>query len=63
VIPLQTNLFVPGYGVGVAGDTGGGVRRYHVDLGFDDDNYEGWHWYVDVYLLEPVPSNIPWILP
>jgi 3D (Asp-Asp-Asp) domain-containing protein len=62
---LRTELFVPGYGLGVAGDTGGGVRQYHIDLGFDDDNYESWHTWVDVYLLEPLPpeGSIPWILP
>lgn len=65
IIPLRTELFVPGYGLGVAGDTGGGVRQYHIDLGFDDDNYESWHRWVDVYLLEPLPpeGSIPWILP
>jgi 3D (Asp-Asp-Asp) domain-containing protein len=64
-IPLRTELFVPGYGVGVAGDTGGGIKRYHIDLGFDDDNYQSWHQWVDLYLLEPLPPerDIPWILP
>jgi len=64
-IPLSVNLYVPGYGIGFAGDTGGGIKRYHIDLGFDDDNYESWHQYVDVYLLEPLPPerDIPWILP
>ncbi len=65
VIPMRTELFVPGYGRGVAGDTGGGIKRYHIDLGFDDDNYESWHQWVDLYLLEPLPPerDIPWILP
>lgn len=65
VIPLGTNLFVPDYGVGLAGDTGGGVRNYHLDLGFDDDNYQSWHSWVEAYLLEPLPpaSQIRWILP
>jgi uncharacterized protein YabE (DUF348 family) len=65
IINLGTRLYVQGYGVGVAGDTGGGIRRYHVDLGYDDDNYESWHWYVDLYLLAPFPdpTGVPWILP
>ena len=63
IIPMRTNLFVEGYGVGIAGDTGGGVKGYHIDLGYDDDNLEGWWWYVDAYLLEPLPSNIPYLLP
>jgi len=65
LIPLGTNLYVPGFGVGLAGDTGGGIRNYHIDLGFDDDNYESWHQSVDLYLLEPLPppSAMRWILP
>lgn len=65
VIPLRTNLYVDGYGLGLAGDTGGGIKRLHIDLGYDDDNYIGWHQYVDVYLLEPAPppERMPWVLP
>lgn len=65
VIPLRTNLYVEGYGLGLAGDTGGGIKRLHIDLGYDDDNYIGWHHYVDVYLLEPAPppDRMPWVLP
>jgi len=65
IIPMRTNLFVPEYGLGVAGDTGGGIRNYHIDLGYDDDNYQGWHWWVEAYLLEPLPpaDEIPWLLP
>jgi uncharacterized protein YabE (DUF348 family) len=55
VIPMGTNLYVPDYGVGIAGDTGGGVRGFHIDLGYDDDNYQSWHSSVDLYLLEPLP--------
>jgi resuscitation-promoting factor RpfB len=65
LINMRTNLYVPGYGIGIAGDTGGGIRRYHIDLGFDDDNYESWHQWVDLYLLEPLPpeGQIHWMLP
>ena len=63
VISLGTKLYVAGYGVGLAADTGGGVRGKWVDLGYDDDNLQGWWWWVDVYLLTPVPGNINYELP
>lgn len=65
VIPLKTRMYVPGYGRAFAGDTGGGVKGKFVDLGFDEDNYESWHWWTDIYILTPVPSadKIRWILP
>ncbi len=63
VIKLGTKLYVEGYGVGLAADTGSGVRGRWVDLGYDDDNLQGWWWWVDVYLLTPAPANIPYILP
>jgi uncharacterized protein YabE (DUF348 family) len=65
VVPMSSWLFVDGYGIGQAGDTGGGVKGYKIDLGYDDDNYESWHQYVDLYLLEPFPADFDmvWILP
>ena len=63
VISLGTKLYVAGYGVGLAADTGGGVRGKWVDLGYDDDNLQGWWWWVDAYLLTPVPGNINYELP
>jgi uncharacterized protein YabE (DUF348 family) len=65
VIPLRTNMYVPGYGFAAAGDTGGGVKGKFVDLGFTDTDYQSWHWWTDIYLLTPVPpsSQIRWILP
>jgi 3D (Asp-Asp-Asp) domain-containing protein len=63
VIRLGTQLYVDGYGVGLAADTGSGVRGRWLDLGYDDDNLQGWWWWVDVYLLTPVPANIPYSLP
>jgi uncharacterized protein YabE (DUF348 family) len=66
VIPLMTNLYVPGYGPALAGDTGGKVLGKHIDLGFDEgqpipDIY-GWR---DVYVLTPVPppDQIRYVLP
>jgi uncharacterized protein YabE (DUF348 family) len=65
VIPLKTRMYVPGYGVARALDTGGGVKGKFVDLGFDDHNYQSWHWWTDIYLLTPVPpaNKIRWVLP
>jgi 3D (Asp-Asp-Asp) domain-containing protein len=35
VIPLGTRLYIPGYGLAVAGDTGGDIVGNRIDLGFD----------------------------
>jgi resuscitation-promoting factor RpfB len=64
LIPYRTNIYVEGYGTGIIADTGG--RRsspYWIDLGYSDEDYQGWHWYVDIYLLTPVPPDIDYILP
>ncbi len=64
VIPYGTWMYVPGYGKGLAGDRG--VHGKHIDLCYDDDKWPPpWHWFVDVYLLTPVPraEKILWILP
>ena len=58
VISLRTNVYVPGYGVGIACDTGGAIVGKRIDLGYDDDNLKLWYRWVDVYLLTPVPSQI-----
>ncbi len=56
LVPFRSQVFVPGYGIGFAGDTGGGVKGRWIDLGFNDGEIESWHGYVDVYYLTPVPS-------
>ncbi len=57
-------VYVPGYGVAVIGDVGGGVPGKHwIDLGFTDEEFEAWHQNVTLYFLTPVPENVPWILP
>ncbi len=65
VIGLRTKMYVPGYGFGTAGDTGGAVKGRHIDLAYDEGNLVHWFKWVDVYLLEPVPppEKIRWILP
>ena len=65
VIRLRSELYVPSYGLGVAGDTGGMIKGRHIDLGFEVDGYiHYWQW-GEVYVLTPVPpaSQISWILP
>ncbi|MCS6802152.1 MAG: ubiquitin-like domain-containing protein [Chloroflexota bacterium] len=55
-IPYGTRIYVPGYGIGVADDTGGGLRGPHIDLCFDDDEPITWRSrFVEVYLLTPAP--------
>ncbi len=63
-IALSSEVYVPGYGVGFAGDTGGAINGRRIDLGYDDDNLVLWYRWVDVYLLTPVPpaNQINYIL-
>lgn len=63
VIPYDTQLYVPDYGVGVMADTGMPTPRLWIDLGYDDDNWIPWSRWVDVYLLTPVPETINYFLP
>ncbi|MHB0966882.1 MAG: ubiquitin-like domain-containing protein [Bellilinea sp.] len=57
-------VYIPGYGVAVVGDVGGGIPgRYWVDLGYSDADYKSWASNVTMYFLTPVPAAIPWILP
>ncbi len=54
VIPLGTRMYIPGYGYGVAADTGGGIRGNMIDLGYPDGVVPDWttRW-VDIYILRP----------
>ncbi|HRN68148.1 MAG TPA: ubiquitin-like domain-containing protein [Promineifilum sp.] len=65
VIPFRSYVYVPGYGVAFAGDTGGGIKGRFVDLGYDEDEFQSWRGTVDVYYLGPPPpaEEIRWILP
>ncbi|GAP05342.1 uncharacterized protein conserved in bacteria [Anaerolinea thermolimosa] len=57
-------VYIPGYGVGVIGDVGGGIAGvYWIDLGYSDEDYVPWAQTVTVYFLTPVPANVPPILP
>ncbi len=52
VIPLYTRLYIPGYGLAVAGDTGGGIVGNRIDLGFNEGETGRWgSRSVDVYIL------------
>ncbi|MSQ28795.1 MAG: DUF348 domain-containing protein [Dehalococcoidia bacterium] len=57
VIPYRTQMYVPGYGMGMAADTGGGVRGNIIDLGFSDEEDHDWssQW-VDIYITGPAPD-------
>jgi len=65
VINLGIRMYVPGYGLGTAADTGGAIKGRHIDLAYDEGKLVRWYKWVDVYLLEPVPplEEIRWILP
>ena len=65
VIPFYTQIYVPGYGTGVAADTGSAIKGMHVDLCYDEWNFVDWWKWTDIYLLgSPPPANqIKWILP
>ncbi len=62
LINLRSQVYVPGYGIAIAGDTGGAIKGRRIDLGYDDDNLVLWYRWVDVYLLTPVPGNIDYTL-
>jgi len=52
VIPLGSKVYVPGYGVAVAGDTGGSIKGNRIDLGFDNVANGNWSSrYTDIYIL------------
>ena len=56
-------VYVPGYGVGVIADTGGGIPgKTWIDLGYGNDDYVSWSETVMVYFLPPAPETIPWFL-
>jgi len=53
VIPLGSRVYVPGYGQGIAADTGSAVVGNIIDLGFADYEVPDWHsGWTTVYVLE-----------
>jgi 3D (Asp-Asp-Asp) domain-containing protein len=56
-----TQVYVPGYGVAVIGDVGGGFPdgRLWIDLGYSDEDWQNWGGMVTVYFLAPAPASIP----
>ncbi|MBZ0296948.1 MAG: ubiquitin-like domain-containing protein, partial [Anaerolineae bacterium] len=63
LIPYNSQVYVPGYGVGKMADTGALRRRLRIDLGYSDADWVSWSRWVDVYLLAPVPDQIVYLLP
>ena len=65
VINFGTRIYVPGYGLGIAVDTGGKIKGRHIDLAYDEDDLKLWYKWEDIYLLAPPPprDQIRWILP
>ena len=63
IIPYRSQVYVPGYGVGMMADTGSFPRPLWIDLGYDDHNWVSWARTVDVYLLAPVPEHVEYLLP
>ena len=52
VIPLRSKIYIPEYGMAVAGDTGGAIKGNIIDLGFYDAKISGWYaHFIDIYLL------------
>jgi 3D (Asp-Asp-Asp) domain-containing protein len=51
-IPLGTRMYIPGYGYGLAADTGGGVKGWWLDVAYgENDVYDWYSHYVDICLL------------
>ncbi|MCB9451316.1 MAG: DUF348 domain-containing protein [Anaerolineaceae bacterium] len=64
LIPYGTEVYVEGYGIGLAADTGATRHSTRwIDLGYDDENWVSWSREVTAYILTPVPANIDYFPP
>jgi 3D (Asp-Asp-Asp) domain-containing protein len=65
VVPFRSQVYVEGYGIGIAGDTGGSIKGRIIDLGYDEGGLVSWRGTVDVYYLTPVPppDEINYLIP
>ncbi|MEI7846399.1 MAG: G5 domain-containing protein [Chloroflexota bacterium] len=56
-----SKVYIPGYGIAIIGDTGGGFPdgRLWIDLGYSDADYQSWSGVHTVYFLSPAPDTIP----
>lgn len=54
VIPLYTKMYIPGYGIAMAGDTGGYIIGNRIDLFYDDYNaaIQFGRRNIEIYILE-----------
>ena len=50
VIPFGTKLYIPGYGYGVAADTGGAIKGNKIDLCYESRT-EALNWGITVYIV------------
>jgi len=52
VIPLGTQMYVPGYGYGIAADTGGAIKGNKIDLGYGENDLKDWRTgYTDICII------------
>ncbi len=65
IVPFRSSLYIPGYGIAFAGDTGGAVKGRIIDLGYNEGELVPWSGFVDVYYLTPVPptDSINYLIP
>lgn len=54
-----TQVYIPGYGIGIIADIGGGFPdgRPWIDLGYSDNDYQEWSGYHWVYFLSSMQPN------
>lgn len=56
-------VYVDGYGFASIEDVGGGIEgKNWIDLGYSDEDYQGWSQWVTIYFLTPAPANTIWVL-